>query len=480
MSIIEKIINGREKLDIYGLNSIEDTIINELQRKIERDDWNQIYKRKQNNQKSDYLLNISDILDGSIKYNNADKNPIFSYKKESWKDNIILQYNVMRGGSYFRDIEEPLEERGFERVEVTETIDIPEEFQEVYQELKADHPGLRFTKKETFTNTQHEVEILTFEYEQDGTTKNLYVVAKDQNATEQNLPEILEQAGIETPKTYCKGNKVFTQYIGDNEFRDKVKTASEAEVIDLSKKAVDKLAQLQVYTTAILQQTNLPLGYRDFQSTFYQRFVQPISQSNILTPKAIKLMQAYQKFAKPKGFSFVHGDFHSGNLKLNNGDVVPLDFEWSAHGIGLEDLSRFTNSITKDRPDIDQSEFTLQMYQQFVGTFNELANETNTKRLTYNPNDLNTTHVQEQLDKSGGAIVFLSNHPDLKKEHEEKAAKYFENAVRMLDGMNNAEAYHLRTALVDFAADSPIETVKQSALSYQKYENYKSPIILAA
>ena len=253
-------------------------------------------------------------------------------------------------------------------------------------------------------------------------------------------------------------------------------------------KALDKISQIHVLASlhlAELESTGLSLETTDYVSRFKSRFLEPVSgHSLIISPQMDKLMQAYSAFTKAFDPQyFIHGDFHTGNCRMTDEECFVIDYEAARIGMKFDDLSRFVNSVLRDRPDIDAAEFSREMLGIYVDNHNQYSEEhkaplmLNNERLT---DALRYSLINEQIIKVGEKVAFAESHPKVAEKKLEESAECFERAVKMLDGAietaDKSRSYYewdslsrLRAVLVDYAADSPVAQLKEAA------ERYKTP-----
>jgi tRNA A-37 threonylcarbamoyl transferase component Bud32 len=443
------------------------------------------------------------IISNNFESKTSDKNINPNYYSEGilslYKD---LGYEKVRediSPDNYAEVPEEAVSQKPQKVEVTHE-GLPAEYKPLLADLSQKHPGIRYASMTKLVDkSQHNVDIIKFEYEEKGEVKQLTVVAKDWNEKEEALPQFLNDLGIRTHSLYDLRTRLFMQHVGERELRSVVKEASEEELLRVCTMVLDKMAQIHVTGTAHLQDLRQnhdfvfePIDYND---RFKSRFIEPVSGNSIIvSPQANRLMQAYSAFMKIFDPSFlIHGDFHTGNCRVTSDECFVYDFELATdHGEKFRDLSRFTNSITRDRPDLDAADLTREMLAMYVDKHNTHSEREGAAFMRYNPQlatALRCGLIEDYIDKTGGAIIFAAEHPRVKDEQMQKCQLYFENSVRMLDGaINMADSQkdyytwetlsNLRSALVDFTATSPVQFLKETAQKYQAHSLYKEPVIL--
>jgi hypothetical protein len=392
-----------------------------------------------------------------------------------------------------------------EKVSVPQEVEVTrqgmqEEYKPVLTMLAKEHPGIQYVGTLHLEDkSQHNVDVLTFEYEENGKKKQMHVVVKDANEVEEKLPQFLNGLGIKTHSVFDINTRLHMQHVGERELRDVVKQASESELLKVCNLALDKMAQIHVTGSAHLpelrQDYGLVFGPVDYITKFKSRFLEPVSgNSAIISPQMHRLMQAYSAFIEefdPK--YLIHGDFHPGNCRITSDECFVYDFEWATdQGEKFRDLSRFVNLVLRDRPGLEPADFTREMLVRYVDKHNEYSEMEKTPFMRRNPKlaaVLRYALIDDQIDKSGGAILFAQAHPKVRDEQMQKCQLYFENTISMLDGaIRMADAQrdyngwnmlsNLRGALVDFTATSPIEGLRETAQRYQTLPICKEPTIL--
>jgi hypothetical protein len=377
---------------------------------------------------------------------------------------------------------------------------LPEEYRPLLAVLAKQHPGIRYKEMTCLEDqSQHNVDILTFEYEENGEKKQLHVVAKDANEAEEKLPCFLNDLGIKTHSIYDVRTRLHMQHIGEKELKEVVRKASEPELLRVCSLALDKMAQIHVVGSAHLPELRhdygLVFGPADYTERFKSRFIEPVSgNSAVISPQADRLMQAYSAFIElfEPGY-LIHGDFHTGNCRVTSDNCFVYDFEWTTdQGEKFRDLSRFVNSVLRDRPDLEPADFTREMLARYVERHNAYSEREKTAFMRHDAHlsaALRCALIDDQIDKTGGAVLFAQSHPKVKEEQMQKCQLYFENAVRMLDGaIRSADEQKdyfrwealsdLRSALVNFTANSPVHILKEAAQNYQTHALYREPAVL--
>jgi len=330
-----------------------------------------------------------------------------------------------------------------------------------------------------------------------GQRMQLHVVAKDHDEREEKIPAFLNSLGIQTHSIYDTNTRLLIEHVGYHDLKETAKTGSESELRKACEKALDKISQIHVLASlhlAELESTGLSLETTDYVSRFKSRFLEPVSgHSVIISPQMDKLMQAYSAFTRTFDPQyFIHGDFHTGNCRMTDEECFVIDYEAARIGMKFDDLSRFVNSVLRDRPDIDAAEFSREMLGIYVDSHNQHSEENRTPLMLNNErlaNALRYSLIDEQIVKIGEKVAFAEAHPKAAEKKLEESAECFDGAVRMLDGAietadNNRSYYEwetlskLRASLVDYAADSPVEQLKQAAQRYKTPGYKKESLIL--
>ncbi|MBR9691687.1 hypothetical protein GOV06_02780 [Candidatus Woesearchaeota archaeon] len=443
-----------------------------------------------------YIPQIEQYSKFKEKYTSYDKEEMKEYifnNKENIESLEKLLGNYTKAGYSVKKESEAPKTKAAVSLETAESS-LPDEYKPVLAMLAQEHPGIRYSGIVSLADqSQHNVDILTFEYEENGALKQLHIVAKDADEKEEILPQFLNDLGIKTHTIYDRNTRLLINHVGEQELRNVVKQGSDSEVLDACGKALDKISQIHVLASLNLPELRehygLSLELTDYNTQFRSRFVTPVSgNSVIVSPQAHDLMQAYSAFTKtfdPRHFT--HGDFHIGNCRMSEEECFIVDYEAAKIGRKFDDLARFTNSVIRDRSDMDPAEFSRDMLHMYVDKHNEHSAEHKTPLLlpnTWLSTALRYSLINDQIDKCGGAIIFAKEHPKVKDEQMQKCKLYFEKAISMIDGaltQNPAEAgmlSNLRTSLVDFAAESPVEILKQTAENYKAYKQYKEPLVV--
>jgi thiamine kinase-like enzyme len=377
---------------------------------------------------------------------------------------------------------------------------VPAEYHPLLQMLAKEHPGIKYKGRVSLENkSQHNVDILTFEYIENGKPMQIYVVAKDRDEVEERIPAFLNELGIRTHSVYDLHQRLLMQHVGQRELRELVKNGSESDVIKACGKALDKIAMMHVlasmHLTELKQEHGIVLPTTNYAHEFENRFLSPVSgNSLIISPQRARLMQAYSSFAEafnPK--YFVHGDFHTGNCRLSEDECFIFDYEWAKIGMKFDDLSRFANSVMRDRPDFDSADFSRDMLRQYVEKHNQHSEQQHSPLMLPNQfaaNALRYALINDEMYKIGEYILFAQTHASVAEEKMEKSVACLERAVRMLDSSIQTTEEHgnytdshvlanLRRAFVDYVAESHVECLKRVAEKYKSTVTYsKKPLIL--
>lgn len=388
---------------------------------------------------------------------NSEKKRIFSIKEE-----------ISEGLGNFPHL--PLEAET-PLVEVKSDSKLPPEYRFVAEHLAHAHPGIRFKKVTTLRDlSQHNVDVLAFEYEENGVTKQLQAVAKDADERETAIPEVLGLCRVPTHSIWGSANGRFAmEFVGTSGLRDIVRTASESEMIAECGRAVDAIAVIHVTATQNLRYLREDMGIRlpprNYAETLRSRFIMPVSGS-IISPYEKALMQAYSNFMRVfKPNQFVHGDFHPANCRTDKNTCYVFDWEWAGIGTAFDDLARFVNAVSRDRS-VNEQEFAREMLRRY----------SEKRAMACSPDIFDRALVNDELYKIGEYLLFGEKHPAVAQEKLEKSVKCFERAVMLLDGIasrsigrnNQAEtAVALRTALIDYVASSHVRELREAALGYK-------------
>ena len=448
------------------------------------------YKEKLN------LYNLKEKFDKIIE-------PIKYENKESL-DSLLRYYTGLGYETTRKDIspdipEEPQIGLPQEPVEVTRQ-GLPEEYQPILEVLAKEHPGIRYVSMTRKTKTQHNVDVLEFEYKENGKIRRIGIVLKDRSEIEEAVPLFLRRLGIPMFGTYGTATTQFSmEEVGEKDLRDFVKNASESDVVKASTSALDVISQIHVAATAHLSELgreyNIQLPVRDYVYEFKSRFLEPVSgHSVIISPQMHRLMQAYSAFAKTfNPDSFIHGDYHTTNCRISaDYEAHPIDWETAALGKEFDDVSRHVNAVSRDRPDMDAADFSREMLMQYVEKHNEHAEQEKTPLMLHNErlaSVFRNSLINDEIYKIGEYIAFGALHPDTKEEKMQKSQDCFERSIRMLDSAikeadKQREYYewetltNLRGALVDYTTTSPIQTLREIAEKYKAPTGYVKELIL--
>jgi len=475
--LIGKIHENNEEKSLYHPSLLGDSILGKkksmrygLENLMHREYIGSIYGK-------DSKYNPRDI--GSIIYGgDSEFNPYININRA--KDDSLEGYEI-----------DPQEVR----VEVASQRELPSEHQELLQKLRQEHPGVQYAGMVSLADkSMHNVDILYFEYRENGETRVLRIIAKDKDKIERIVPSFLNEFGIETPSLYDAHTRMFTRFVGQQDLRDVITNASEEEIMKACFSALDKISQIHVLASSnlhILQdEFGLSLDVVDYNAKFVDRFVKPVSDySPIITPQMQRLMKVYSSFVE--GFSsssFIHGDFHSRNNRISPDECFVIDYEMASVGEQLEDVSRFIRSILVDKPTIDPNDFTQSMATFYIKRHNEYAREFN-PQLALSPQRMNSllqySLINDELYKIGDYIRYAKTHPGTEDEKMQKCKVRFTAAMSMLDqsakeaekqkdNTKSSMLYELKDALRDFVALSPYKQLSETAIMHNKY---KSPIM---
>jgi len=459
---------------------------------------------------------LENLIKNEIRYNKnysiireqdsgIEQNNIFRYNNELLED--VLEDYASNGYEILdrTEIKKPTEEvkpGAAPGVEVSEGL--PAEYKPLMAALSQEHAGIRYTGIVHLTDkSQHNVDILTFEYEEDGETKQMHVVAKDWDEKEEKIPAFLNELGIKTHSIYDTNTRLLIEHVGYKELRDVVRKGSESDVRKACAKALDKISQIHVLASLNIEmlenEHGLVLDVMDYKAQFRSRFLEPVSgNSLIISPQMDNLIQAYAAFSgRFVPSSFTHGDSHTGNFRLSEvaeEECFVVDYEWAKIGIKFDDLSRFTNSVIRDRPDIDVSDFTREQLTTYIEMHNEHAAENQSPLLMQNERlaaSLRYSLINDEIYKVGEYITFGAKHPKVKEEKMHKSQECFKRAVRMLDGSieyankigDNSESEmlsRLKHSLIDYVATSPIKELSNIAETYKTGYKKESLILVPA
>ncbi|MBW2965467.1 hypothetical protein KY342_00015 [Candidatus Woesearchaeota archaeon] len=502
----EEISERKRKGRLYNIIKEPDSLIKYNEKK----DLNYIIdKSLKNYDKIEYLDNIYTInskLEENISkesynseklYNSLDK--IIDYYKDSGYE--VVKKNIPGKHKNIvlpEDLPQVPQVERVPEVEITHE-GLPAEYKPLLAALSQKHPGIRYSGMMTLADkSQHNVDILTFEYDENGEVKQLHVVAKDWDEKEEKIPAFLNSLGIKTHSVYERNTRLLIEHVGYQELRDVVRSGSESDIRKACENALDKISQIHVLASLHLDELEkehgLVLDVTDYNAQFRSRFLEPVSgHSVVISPQMDKLMQAYSAFSRTfDPMNFVPGDFHIGNCRLAKEECFVVDYEWAKIGMKFDDLSRFTNSVLRDRPDLDVADFTREQLRTYVERHNEHASEHRSPLLMRNErlaNVLRYTLVNDQIIKVGEKVAFANDHPKVASRKLEESRDCFEKAVCMIDGamqIADAQGYNqdsktlsnLRESLIDYVATSPVKLLKEAAQNYQTYKQYKEPVLV--
>jgi tRNA A-37 threonylcarbamoyl transferase component Bud32 len=384
--------------------------------------------------------------------------------------------------------------------EVSFRTSVPGQYTALVQKLAAEFPGLRYLGKTSLQDkSQHNVDILTFDYMEHGQRKQMHLVAKDNNTLELALPEFLNEIGVHTPLVQSVGGRLVFQYVGQYELRDVVRQSSQGDVIKACNMAMDKIAQIHVLATMHLPQLQRDYGITlpatNYMREFQSRFLVPVMGSSlIISPQANRLMQAYSHFARHfYGSDFVHGDFHTSNCRMDKDEVFVIDYEWAKVGMNLDDVSRFVNSVLRDRQDFDPHEFTRETFNRYMQLRNQHAEAQGAPIImsnAYMASLMDYAMINDELYKAGEYVTFAEKHPTVGEEKILKSADCIDNVMQRIDSLlvspnGGRQEFkvlsNLRDSLVDFMASSPYEHMRQMADKYRgKLVTANIPLLRAA
>ncbi len=442
------------------------------------------------------------------------------YSKSEISESKKIEY-IIEGQSNFEDILSDYESIGYRRTkkEISPEIVIPEisekrvsqpvevtrqglpaEYKPILNMLAKKFSGVRYKGMEHLERSQHNVDILTFEYEVDGQTQQVHLALKDRNDVEERLPIFLQRLGISVHSIYDvdTGRAFVMQHVGDRSLRQAIQFASEADIRSLSEKALETIAQVHVLATAHLPELKGDFGVElatiDYTQEFRRRFLEPVSNhSVIISPQMDKLIQAYAAFAKAfTPNSVIHGDYHDMNCRVAGDVCYPIDWETAAIGKEFDDVSRLANSIMRDRPDMDAADFTREVLIEYVEKHNESAGQEKMPLMLANEKlaaGFRYSMINDEIYKIGEYVSFGKLRPAVKEEKMQKSRECFEKALRMIDGaIETADKQgdyfswetlnNLRQSLVDYVGTSPIESLREAAEGYNIKGKAREPLLL--
>jgi hypothetical protein len=373
---------------------------------------------------------------------------------------------------------------------VLEDIPLPKKYAGVLEEMQIKYPGARYVGAALLTNeSQHEVEILGFEIQTQSGKQIIYKVSKQATEHEIAVNNILSNIGLSgySFSTTTDGTLIMG-YVGKC-LRNVVRHGSHTEALKACNLAINQIAKIHILATDYLEQeinlqNSLPYSMPEanYNHEFRRRFVMPVSgNSLIISPQMNKLMQAYASFARSfSSSSFVHGDFHPGNCRLQKNEANIIDYEWAKMGMNFEDISRFINTTLRDRVDFDSKEFTINTFKLYLKVRNEYARENKMPLIMstqYTALMMEYALINDELYKAGEYISFGETHPSLISEKIEKSASCMESALQKIDGLiiryemdGNQQVKtlsELRESVIDFLDSSPYQHMKEISDKYK-------------
>ncbi|MCB9359042.1 aminoglycoside phosphotransferase family protein [Candidatus Woesearchaeota archaeon] len=368
-----------------------------------------------------------------------------------------------------------------EEIAIPASESIPAIYAPVLQSLAEEYPGIRFKGITTLADrSQHEVDILTFEYTVNGQVKQLNIVAKDDMFKERMIPRFLNDVGVSAHMTYDTSTRLLMQYIGEKDLKDVIVTASQGEVIRAVNLALDKIAQIHVLATenivALEHEYGVRLDKTDYVQEFERRFIGPVS--TIISPQLNSLLQAYASFTQ--GFNpgyFVHGDFHPGNVRMSANEAFVIDYEWAKIGLVFDDVSRFVNSVTRERPDMDSRDFVDHVVNGYLARHNDIA-----RKPIVNDDAMATSlqyaMINDELYKVGEYIAFAQAHPKVAEEKMMKSSVSLLRTLNMIDDaiMDADKRFNVKSSgllnglkhsLLGYVRSCPYEELREISAIYQ-------------
>lgn len=453
-----------------------------------------------NTTKNEYInenKNLLDIVNYSSqdKYTNLNKDKII---KDSYQNDILKNHNNKIDYSNIIDItkkkdinyilkspnlddlaglNEDLLKRGFTlTIETISTAgDIPHEYESMYAVLGAKHSGLEFVSLDRLEDkSQHNVDILTFKYIQEGKEIFLQVVTKDKDTKEHLLPEFLNSIGVKTHSVDYSGQKMMIDFVGKEDLRDIVKSASENDIRNAYKKAVEKIAIIHELGTLHLPDLKNVFGINleltNYMVELSKRFTRPIG-SAIVSVEEDRFVNSYHRFSQLfNQNSLIHGDYHTGNCRISPNECFIVDYEWAKVGQDVDDLARFINSIHRDKPTMDYDGLVGDVLDIYVSSINGNKDDIN-KRLNY-------ALINDEIMKTGEYVEFAQKHPKVAKEKLKKSATCFIKSIYLIDKSlskckDNSE-YNtlamLKHDFINYCSISKIKELSDAATEYQKIE----------
>ncbi len=447
---------------IYEIKKYEENDLFSKKSSLENYIINQTYKNQ----------NISKIIKSDI-----------IKSKEIFTDNNLESYIFELNSIGFKETKKkpereivipPFKEVSPQGISVQAPQLVPESYVPILHMLRQEFPGARYKETRSLVNeSQHNVDIVSFEYQHEGKTKQVHVVLKDANDKELAIPEWLRQHGVKTNGIYMlNGKRMVMQHVGNDDLRTALSNASESELMNACNAAIDNIARMHVvgsvYSNELEHDFGVTLKKVNYISEFKRRFIEPVSgNSIIMSPQAMRLIQAYSSFAKRfnPGY-FTHGDLHDKNIR---DDSSIIDFETATIGMTFDDLSRITNSILRTRPDIETEDFERAILNRYITSHNEAAEEEKQPIMFPAQQMFNLALINDEIYKIGEYVTFGALRPEVREEKMEKSVKCFENTLSMIDReiLKGQDLYELRMALTDYAKTSPYEELRRVA--FDKY-----------
>ncbi|PLW79293.1 hypothetical protein C0585_08440 [Candidatus Woesearchaeota archaeon] len=517
MSELERILYGMICENKKDFNEDSSMFIREtLDNKIKKENYgglinSEIYKINdiindkitsyENNNYFNNLGKITKEYNNNIIYENKNFNR--SYNILSEKINEI--YNEFNDTSFYipnskklvkeikEDIEEPFFENMYSKLfEKDKKIDRsvpdfalpPAAAIEAMHHLREEKPDIAFVEAEVYEGrSQHRVEVYTYSYTEGGEQKEMRVVAKDFDETEMLVQQFLREVGVRAPEVYGTNGMLSMGFVGSEDLKEVLKRASDSVIIRSCNDALYTLAQMQVLATAGLQVLKHDFGFdlpvANYEAMIRERFVQPISGSGLVSLAADRFMKAYKGFSN--GFRtthFVHGDNHTGNYRVGDDGTTIIDYEWAKKASPLDDISRFTNSVLRERPDIDSRDFSRFAYHRFQGQKVEVGAA---QGITESYATFVDARINDNISKVGEAITYSEKHPHKAGQILEKGARTFTMTLGLIDEAMGlamkAKDYkkynglmNLKDSFVDIVSDSPYQELSTAAREHQDYK----------
>jgi tRNA A-37 threonylcarbamoyl transferase component Bud32 len=464
------------------------------------------YKKKNLDVINNTLIsyNINNLLEHENLYNQKSLDSIINYDhlKIYGYEKILRKKTDPSWTEMVSEYKDALQEHGvLEDISVhDENVPIPEEYVNVALSLAQHHPGLRYTGMVSLRDqSQHNVDILSFEYDEGSVVHELRIVAKDLNPLDARIPEFLRQQGIAANLVYDARRKIIMEHVGSHDLRIVVKQGSDIELITSCKKALEKIAEIQIVTSQNLHSLESDYGIVlpeiNYAQEFKSRFVLPIlgkstnqvdsstsrgvvGEQLVISPQTNSLMQAYNAFTQSfKAQFFTHGDFHAANCRISDKDCYIIDWEWAKVGRKFDDIARFVNGVTRERQDADVFDFRNDMYNAFINAHNEHSGQ-HKHPLMLPTAQLKKAYayslINDELYKVGEYILFGNSHPNVKEEKLEKSARCLERTIAFIDEALQESTQtpeqvmltKLRNSLIAATATSSIAQLREVALMY--------------